>query len=58
MPYTVRIQVIKVYDVRIEADSEQEALDKAERMQTLDIAEKGSLQDAMTDYAEVIRRAG
>ncbi len=52
--HTVRIQVIKIYDLDIEADSEDNALSQAYQMQTTKIADVGTLVDVTTDFAEVI----
>ncbi len=51
----VRLQVIKVYDITVEVEdgaSEGDAIAKAYEMQTTEIQERGSLQDAETDHAE------
>jgi hypothetical protein len=48
----VRIQVIKVYDVEVDAAGADEAIDKACRMQTTEIEATGRLVDASTDHAE------
>ena len=50
---TVRIQVIRVYDVEVEAPSNNDALDIVEKMSTTEIAERGTFIDVETDYAEV-----
>lgn len=51
--YRVRLQVIKTYTIVVEAEDEDEAIKKVERMQTLTIQEKGEFEDAYTDYIEV-----
>ncbi len=51
----VRIQVIKVYDITVEVGdgaSEGDAVSAAYEMQTTEIQEFDSLQDAETDHAE------
>jgi hypothetical protein len=54
MQYLVGIQVIKVYNLTIEADSPEDAEAKAYDMQTHDIYEAGSLESTETDHAAVI----
>ena len=54
MKITVRIQIIKVYDVTVEAVTSEEGLAKVEGMQSVDIAEVGTLKDITTEFAEVI----
>jgi hypothetical protein len=49
----VRIQVIKVYDVEVDAADADEAIDKAYQLQTTEIEASGELIDAMTDHAEI-----
>ena len=51
---TVRIQVIKVYDVQVEAATDQEAVDIVERMQSTQIEKEGTYRHTSTDYAEVV----
>jgi hypothetical protein len=51
---TVRIQVIKVYDVQVEAATDKEAVDIAERMSSLTIEKEGKHQHTSTDFAEVV----
>ena len=48
----VRIQVIKVFDIEVEAADADEAISRAYQMQTTEIEAKGKLVDAMTDHAE------
>jgi hypothetical protein len=48
----VRIQVIKVYDVEVDAADADEAIEKAYELQTTEIEATGELIDAMTDHAE------
>ena len=48
----VRIQVIKVFDIEVDAADADEAIAKAYRMQTTEIEATGELIDAMTDHAE------
>ena len=50
----VQLQVIKVYEIDIEAETDEEAAAKAYKMQTLQIQEEGELVDVMIDFAEVI----
>ncbi len=51
---TVRIQVIKVYDVPVEADTNEEAVNKVERMSSLLIEKQGTYRHTSTDFAEVV----
>ncbi len=53
MEVTIRIQVIKVYEVTVEARSQKAALKAVEGMQTEEIYKQGILKDVSTDYAEV-----
>ena len=48
----VRIQVVKVYDVEVDAADADEAIEKAYELQTTEIEATGELIDAMTDHAE------
>jgi len=48
----VRIQVIKVYDIQVDAAHAEEAIDRAYQMQTTEIEATGELIDAMTGFAE------
>jgi hypothetical protein len=48
----VRIQVIKVFDIEVDAADADEAIDKAYQLQTTEIEATGELIDAMTDHAE------
>jgi len=52
---TVRIQVIKVYEIDVETESgtEDEAIDAADGLQSTTIQDQGKLIDVSTDYAEV-----
>ena len=52
--FTVRIQVIKVYDVQVEAENEKQAINAVQAMQSSEIAEKGEPVDVTTDFAEVV----
>lgn len=54
--YIVRIQVIKVYDVRIDAKNERKAIEKIEAMQSSEIQETGSLQDVTTEFPEIMSK--
>ena len=53
MTYTVRGQVIKIYDVYIDAKDEDDAIQKFYDMQTKEIRENGRFVDATTDHAEI-----
>jgi K+/H+ antiporter YhaU regulatory subunit KhtT len=48
----VRLQVIKVFDVEVDAADADEAISKVYRMQTKEIEATGKLIDVMTDHAE------
>lgn len=48
----VRIQVIKVFDIEVDAADADEAIEKAYELQTTEIEASGELIDAMTDHAE------
>lgn len=48
---TVRIQVIKVYDVQVGGD---DPISAAYDLQTTEIEERGRFVDASTDHAELI----
>ena len=50
----VRIQVIKVFDVEVDAADADEAIDKAYQLQTTEIEATGDLIDVMTDHAETL----
>jgi len=50
---TVRIQVIKVYDVEVPGRGEQ-AISEAYGLQTTEIEANGRFVDASTDFAEVV----
>lgn len=52
--HTVRIQVIKVYDLDIEAVNADEALGKAYAMQSTKIENIGALVDVSTDFVELV----
>ena len=52
--YRVRIQVIKVYDIEVNAESEDEAEETAMQSQTTEIQENGNLISAETDHATVL----
>lgn len=54
MKYVVAVQVIKVYHIIVEARSGQAAAEQVGRMQTTEIAERGSLKDVETDHIEVV----
>jgi len=51
--FVVRVQVIKVYDVRVSARNSDEAIEKVYNMQTVDIYEDGEFIDAELDNAEI-----
>jgi len=51
--YTVRLQVIKVYDVEVNANSEDEAIETAMQSQTTEIERDGNLIASETDHAEI-----
>lgn len=53
MKYLVSVQVIKVYNVTVEAESSDEAHDKVAKMQSTEIADLGALQDVSTDHIQV-----
>lgn len=48
----VRIQVIQVYDVEVDAADADEAIRKAYQLQTTEIEATGELIEAATDHAE------
>lgn len=50
---TVRIQVIKVYDIDV-PDRCQDTITYAQTLQTTEIEDAGRPVDAMTDNAEVV----
>ena len=52
--YTVSIQVIKIYLVDVQAESEEGAISAAYDLQVTEIARDGKLKDVSTDYAEVV----
>jgi hypothetical protein len=52
--YVVRIQVIKVYDIKLGAETDDQAIADAYDCDTTEIQECGSLQSVETDYAEVV----
>lgn len=52
--YNVSIQVIEVWRLNIEAESENDALDIARNMSTEQIRSEGSLGLCETDYEEII----
>lgn len=51
--YTVSIEVAKVYDIEVEADSAEAAAAIAEDMQSTAIADRGGLQNVETRVVEV-----
>lgn len=51
--YIVRIQVIGVYDINVEARDEDHALSIAEDMQSSVIKQNGKLIDIDTDHAMI-----
>lgn len=51
--YKVRGQMIKVYDLWVEAESEEAALEAFYNTQTLEIVERGKLIDVELNFAEV-----
>ena len=51
--FQVSIDMKKIYRLNIEAETQQEAWDKAEAMQSTQIAEEGSLVDVTTEAIEV-----
>jgi hypothetical protein len=51
--YLVRGQMIKVYDLWVEADSEEEAINAFYATQTTVIADTGALIDVELDHAEI-----
>jgi hypothetical protein len=53
MKYAIGIQVIKVYEIEVEANSEEEALAIAESKQSTEIESIGDLESAETDFAEI-----
>jgi len=54
MNYTVSIIVLKGYNLDIQANSEDEALDEVRDMSTQEIQEVGDLQFIESDYAEIV----
>jgi len=48
--YTVRLQVIKIYDVEVKADSQEEAVETAMQSQSTEIEKSGKLVCVTTDY--------
>jgi hypothetical protein len=52
--YLVSVQIIKTYNISIEANSAIEAENKVAEMDALDISEQGSLKQVDVEYAEVI----
>ena len=52
--YRVRVQVCKVYDLDVEANSPDEAALLAEEMQSTEIEEQGDEYDVFTDWAETL----
>ena len=56
--YSVYIQVIKVYGLAVEAESEEEAIIKAEKLSTLYIQAQGILCDVYSDYATLMDENG
>ncbi len=49
----VRIQVVKVFDIEVDAADADEAIAKAYNLQTTEIEATGKLIDASTDHAEI-----
>ncbi len=56
MKKTVRIQVIKVYEIDVEAKTDQEARIKTYSMQSTKIEKEGELINLELDNAEIINR--
>ena len=54
--YLVGIQLIKVYNVEVEAEDEEGALNAVYDLQSTEIAERGKLKEVETDHAEVIAK--
>ena len=52
--HTVRIQVIKIYDVGIQASSSSSAIEMAYAMQSTEIEDTAKLVDVTTEFAEIV----
>ena len=53
MEIKVNCMILKSYTVTVEADTEEEALQKVRDMNSLEIAEEGKLKDVAVDYIEI-----
>ena len=51
--FKVNCMILKSYSLDIEAETEEEALQKVRDMNTLEIAEEGKLKDVAVDYVEI-----
>ena len=51
---TVRVQVIKIYDVKVKADDYDEAISIVNGLRPTAIEDGGRLIDAMTDHIEIV----
>ena len=51
---TVRVQVIKIYDVKVKADDHDEAISLVNGLRPTAIEDGGRLIDAMTDHIEIV----
>ena len=54
MVHTVMIQLIETFEIQVEADSEEKAVEKVLGMQSLDIKEQGNSVSIESDYAEIV----
>lgn len=54
MKFVVGIQVTRTYNLTVEAENNIEAEEKASALDTLQIADRGSLKDVEVTYLEVI----
>jgi hypothetical protein len=54
--FRVRLQVIKVYDIDVNADSQDEAIETAMQSQSAEIEADGKLVSVETDHAEVVEK--
>lgn len=52
--YLIRVQIIEVHNIEIEAENQEEAVSIAYNMTASEIREKGSIISCETDYAGII----
>ena len=52
--FAMGIQIIKVYNIEVEAENEEEAMHKAYETRSVDIEEKGDLQNIEVDHPTII----